>query len=107
LVKKLKSGKSAERFIEMTFESIYRNYMDLIRQKRGKEAKEYLEKTVPEEKVFPEILPDDLRRAVLTVIQRHEGEWNEAFVSNLRRVVLRALKEAHSHAPVLEVKADV
>ena len=110
MVKKLKSGKSAERFIEMTFESIYRNYMDLIRQKRGKEAKEYLEKTVPvilKEKVFPEVLPGDLRRAVLAVIQRHEGEWNEAFVSNLRRVALRVLKEAHSHAPVLEVKADV
>ena len=108
MVKRLKRGKAAERFIEMTFESIYRNYMEFIRARQGKRAKEYLEETVPAilvEKVFPEIAPEEVRKAVLAVLQRREGDWNEAFVSNLRRVVLRALKE--SQVAVLEVKADV
>jgi len=105
MVKKLKAGKAAERFIEMTFESIYRNYMEFIKARQGKKAKEYLEEKVPAilvEKVFPEIAPEEVRRAVLAVIQRHEEDWNEAFVSNLRRVVL---KKAIPR-PV-EVKADV
>ena len=110
MVKKLKTGKAAERFIEMTFESIYRNYMEFIKARQGKRAKEYLEEKVPTilvEQVFPEIAPEEVKRAVLAVIQRHEEEWNEAFVSNLRRVVLQALKDAKLVKPVLEVKADV
>jgi len=105
MVKRLKTGKAAERFIEMTFESIYRNYMEFIKARQGEKAKEYLEEKVPAilvEKVFPEIAPEEVRKAVLAVIQRHEEDWNEAFVSNLRRVVL---KKAIPR-PV-EVKADV
>lgn len=113
-VKPLKTGKAAERWLATFFEVVERQYMGLLNQKRGKEAKEFLEESVPTklEKVLQDIDPADWRRAVLAVLDeleaRAEGDGKlEAFVSNLRRVVLRALKEAESHAPVLEVKADV
>ena len=113
-VKPLKTGKAAERWLATFFEVVERQYMSLLDQKRGKDAKEFLEEKVPEklEKVLQDIDPDDWRRAVLAVLDelevRAEGDGRrEVFVSNLRRVVLRALKEAESHAPVLEVKADV
>ena len=113
-VKPLKTGKAAERWLETFFEVVERQYMSLLDQKRGKDAKEFLEESVPEklEKVLQDIDPEDWRRAVLAVLDeleaRAEGDGRrEVFVSNLRRVVLRALKEAESHAPVLEVRADV
>jgi len=113
-VKPLKTGKAAERWLATFFEVVERQYMSLLNQKRGKEAKEFLEESVPAklEKVLQDIDPADWRRAVLAVLDELETRATgdrklEAFVSNLRRVVLRALKEAESHAPVLEVKADV
>ncbi|BAD84599.1 hypothetical protein, conserved [Thermococcus kodakarensis KOD1] len=111
-VKPLKTGKAAERWLEMFFEVVHRNYMDLINQKRGKDAVKYLEEAVPEklEQVLQDIDPADWRRAVLAVLDeleaRAEGdERYEVFVSNLRRVVLRALNEFY--AKPAEVKADV
>ncbi|NJE48397.1 hypothetical protein [Thermococcus sp. 9N3] len=113
-VKPLKTGKAAERWLATFFEVVERQYMNLLNQMGGKEAKRYLEGKVPEklEKVLQDIDPEDWRRAVLAVLDeleaRAEGnDRREVFVSNLRRVALRVLKEAHSHAPVLEVKADV
>lgn len=108
----MKTGKAAERWLEMFFEVVHRNYMDLINQKRGKDAVKYLEEAVPEklEQVLQDIDPADWRRAVLAVLDeleaRAEGdERYEVFVSNLRRVVLRALNEFY--AKPAEVKADV
>jgi uncharacterized protein YbcI len=106
-VKPLKTGKAAERWLEMFFEVVYREYMSLINQHRGKDAVKYLEEVVPKklEKVLQDIDPEDWRRAVLAVLEAHEEDWNEAFVSNLRRVVLRALNEFY--AKPVEVKANV
>ncbi len=103
-VKPLKAGKAAERWLEVFFEVVYRDYMALIRQKRGKDAKKFLEEKVPEklEKVLADIDPADWRRAMLAVLEAHEEDWNDAFVFNLRRVVMRTL----SSKPI-EVKADV
>ncbi|NJE27055.1 hypothetical protein E3E22_10630, partial [Thermococcus sp. MV5] len=42
-VKPLKTGKAAERWIETFFRVVYHDYMALINQKRGKDAKKYLE----------------------------------------------------------------
>jgi len=94
-VKPLKSGPAAERWVEMFFDVVHREYVSLISQKRGKDAKKYLEEKVPPKlvKVLEDVDPDDRKRAVLAVIQQHEGDWNEAFVSNLRRVVMRTLSK--------------
>ena len=107
-VKPLRTGKAAERWIEVFFELVHREYMSLIAQKRGKDAKKYLEEKVPPklEKVLADIDPTDWRRAILAVLEEHEEDWGDVFVSNLRRVALRALNE-FSRAPVMEVKADV
>ncbi|NJE75959.1 hypothetical protein [Thermococcus sp. ES12] len=107
-VKPLKTGKAAERWIEMFFEVVYRDYTALINQKRGKDAKKYLEENVPKklEKVLQDIDPEDWRRAVLAVLEAHEEDWGDVFVSNLRRVALRALNE-FSRASLAEVRADV
>ncbi len=106
-VKPLRTGKAAERWIEVFFELVHREYMSLIAQKRGKDAKKYLEEKVPPklEKVLADIDPEDWRRAILAVLEEHEEDWGDVFVSNLRRVVLRALNAYHSKP--LEVKADV
>ncbi|WP_461865071.1 hypothetical protein [Thermococcus sp.] len=106
-VKPLKSGKAAERWLEVFFEVVHREYMSLIDQKRGKDAKKYLEEKVPEklEKVLAEIDPEDWRRAVLAVLEEHEEDWGDVFVSNLRRVVLRALNAYY--AKPLEVTSNV
>ena len=112
-VKPLKTGKAAERWIEMFFDVVEREYMSLLDQGRGKDAKRYLEKAIPEklEKVLQDINPEDWRRAILAVLEEMEAkaEGNaraEAFVSNLRRVALRASNE-FSRAPVMEVTSDV
>ncbi len=104
-VKPLKTGKAAERWLEVFFEVVHREYMSLIDQKRGKDAKKYLEEMIPEklEKVLADIDPTDWRRAVLAVLEEHEEDWGDVFVSNLRRVIMRTL----STTKPLEVKADV
>ena len=102
-VKKLKSGQAAERWVEMFFEVVYRDYMALINQKRGKEAKKFLEDEILQklDKVLADIDPADWYRAILAVLEAHEEEWGDVFVSNLRRVVMRTLSK-----PV-EVMSDV
>jgi len=112
-VKPLKSGKAAERWLATFFEVVERQYMSLLDQGRGKDAKRYLEEAIPEklEKVLQDIDPEDRRRAVLAVLEEMEAQAEgnaraEAFVSNLRRVALRALNE-FSRAPVMEVTSDV
>ncbi len=104
-VKPLRTGKAAERWIEVFFEVVHREYVSLIDQKRGKDAKKYLEEMIPEklEKVLADIDPTDWRRAVLAVLEEHEEDWGDVFVSNLRRVIMRTL----STTKPLEVKADV
>ena len=111
-VKPLKTGVEAERWLQMFFEVVKGEYMSLLKQKQGKRAKELLEKDLPPklERVLQDIDPEDWRRAVLAVLDamsvRAEGDEKlETFVSNLRRVVLRALNAYHSKP--LEVKADV
>ncbi len=103
-VRPLKRGAAAERWIEIFFDVVRRDYMAFIKQKRGKDAVKYLEEEVPPklERVLQEIDPEEWRRAILAVLEKHEGEWNEAFVSNLRRVIMRTLSTTN-----LEVKADV
>jgi len=106
-VKPLKSGKAAERWLATFFEVVERQYMGLLNQKRGKDAKKYLEEKVPEklEKVLAEIDPEDWQRAVTEVLEQLEAgnEREEAFVSNLRRVVFRAMR-GFSRAQLIEVK---
>ncbi|NJD99509.1 hypothetical protein E3E26_06890 [Thermococcus sp. LS1] len=107
-VKPLKSGPAAERYLEMAFEVIYHEYMNYITTKQGKKAKEFIEEKVPPrlERTFQDIDPADVRRAAFAVLEKHESDWNEAFVSNLRRVLTRILN-AGQYARPLEVKADV
>ncbi|NJE84338.1 hypothetical protein E3E23_00555 [Thermococcus sp. CX2] len=107
-VKPLKSGPAAERYLEMAFEVIYHEYMNYIATKQGKKAKEFIEEKVPPrlERTFQDIDPADARRAAFAVLEKHESDWNEAFVSNLRQVLTRILN-AGQYARPLEVKADV
>ncbi|WP_297489381.1 hypothetical protein [Thermococcus sp.] len=102
-VQTLKSGKTAEQYLSAVLEIAYAEYARLIEQRRGKQAKEFVETEVSRrlEKALERVDPADRRRAVLAVIEEHESAWNEAFVSNLRRVAMRALTKK------LEVKADV
>ncbi len=114
-VKPLKTGVEAERWIQMFFEVVKGEYMSLLKQRQGKRAKELLEKDLPPklEQVLQDVDPAEWRRAVLAVLDAMSAraevkgdEKLETFVSNLRRVVLRALNE-FSRAPVMEVTSDV
>jgi len=114
-VKPLKTGVEAERWIQMFFEVVKGEYMSLLKQRQGNRAKELLEKDLPPklERVLQDVDPAEWRRAVLAVLDamsaRAEAEGDEkleTFVSNLRRVALRALNE-FSRAPILEVTSDV
>lgn len=102
-VQTLKSGKAAEQYLSAVLEIAYAEYARLIQQRRGKQAKEFIETEVGRrlEKALERVDPADRRRAVLAVIEEHESAWNEAFVSNLRRVAMRALTKK------LEVISDV
>ncbi len=102
-VQTLKSGKAAEQYLSAVLDVAYAEYARLIEQRRGKQAKEFMETEVGRrlEKALERVDPADRRRAVLAVIQERESVWNEAFVSNLRRVAMRTLTKK------LEVKADV
>ena len=100
-VQTLKSGKAAEQYLSAVLEVAHAEYVRLIEQRRGKQAKEFVETEVSRRlaKALERVDQADRRRAVLAVIERHESAWNEAFVSNLRRVAMRALTKK------LEVKA--
>lgn len=107
-VKPLKSGPAAERWIEITLEVIYHEYMEFIGARQGKRAKEFIEVEAQSriERTLEAVDPADARRAAFAVLEKHEADWNEAFISNMRRVLTRILNTGHYARP-LEVKADV
>lgn len=107
-VKPLKSGPAAERWIEITLEVIYHEYMQFIETRQGKKAKEFIEVEAQSriERTLEAVDPADARRAAFAVLEKHEADWNEAFISNMRRVLTRILNTGHYARP-LEVKADV